>query len=67
MQDSPVMPIWRSPQTSVLLKAENAVLELVGGGHVYWLEKGTVEANPDHILNFIQYEDAASLATDFEE
>lgn len=32
------------------------------GAHVYWLEKGTVEARPDHILNLIHYEDAASLA-----
>ena len=26
------------------------------GAHVYWLEKGTVEARPDHILNLIHYE-----------
>lgn len=26
------------------------------------MEKGTVEARPDHILNLIHYEDAASLA-----
>ena len=30
MQDSPIVPVGRSPQTDVLLKAENAVLE-VGG------------------------------------
>ncbi|PRQ39074.1 hypothetical protein RchiOBHm_Chr4g0421071 [Rosa chinensis] len=32
------------------------------GAHVYWLLKGTVEANPDHVLNPIHYEDAASLS-----
>ncbi|KAF9678040.1 hypothetical protein SADUNF_Sadunf08G0170500 [Salix dunnii] len=32
------------------------------GAHAYWLEKGTVEFRPDHILNLIHYEDAASLA-----
>ncbi|KAI3962340.1 hypothetical protein MKX01_005342 [Papaver californicum] len=32
------------------------------GAHNYWLEKGTVDADPDHILNLIHYEDAASLA-----
>ncbi|KAJ6769496.1 putative proteinD(P)-BINDING ROSSMANN-FOLD SUPERFAMILY PROTEIN [Salix koriyanagi] len=32
------------------------------GAHTYWLEKGTVEFRPDHILNLIHYEDAASLA-----
>lgn len=30
MQDSPIVPVGRSPRTDVLLKAENAVLE-VGG------------------------------------
>ncbi|OVA15042.1 hypothetical protein BVC80_949g56 [Macleaya cordata] len=78
-EDSPVVPIGRSPRTDVLLSAEKAVLEVGGcvlrlaglyislpladrGAHVYWLNKGTVEANPDHILNLIHYEDAASLA-----
>ncbi|PON80270.1 NAD(P)-binding domain containing protein [Parasponia andersonii] len=32
------------------------------GAHSYWLEKGTVETRPDHILNLIHYEDAASLS-----
>ncbi|PIA24703.1 hypothetical protein AQUCO_93600001v1, partial [Aquilegia coerulea] len=32
------------------------------GAHTYWLEKGIAEARPDHILNLIHYEDAASLA-----
>ncbi|XLR60377.1 hypothetical protein S83_011049 [Arachis hypogaea] len=32
------------------------------GAHVYWLEKGIVESRPDHILNLIHYEDAASLS-----
>ena len=26
------------------------------GAHSYWLEKGTVEVRPDHILNLIHYE-----------
>ncbi|KAK9179413.1 hypothetical protein WN943_028613 [Citrus x changshan-huyou] len=45
-EDSPVVPIGRSPRTDVLLKAE----------------KGTVDSRPDHILNLIHYEDAASLS-----
>ncbi|XP_074339623.1 uncharacterized protein LOC141677541 [Apium graveolens] len=74
-EDSPVVPIGRSARTDVLLKAEKeviassgCVLRLAGlykedrGAHVYWLDKGTVEARPDHILNFIHYEDAASLS-----
>ncbi|XP_058082596.1 uncharacterized protein LOC131230691 [Magnolia sinica] len=74
-EDSPIVPIGRSPRTDVLLKAENAVLEVGGcvlrlaglyksdrGAHVYWLEKGTVDTRPDHILNLIHYEDAASLS-----
>ncbi|KAI8003713.1 hypothetical protein LOK49_LG08G03115 [Camellia lanceoleosa] len=74
-EDSPVVPIGRSPRTDVLLKAEKAVLESGGsvvrlaglykadkGAHVYWLEKGTVDTRPDHILNLIHYEDAASLS-----
>ncbi|CAL4963672.1 unnamed protein product [Urochloa decumbens] len=74
-EDSPCVPIGQSPRTDVLLKAENVVLEaggcvlrLVGlyksdrGPHVYWLSKGTLDARPDHILNLIHYEDAASLA-----
>ncbi|KAG4956154.1 hypothetical protein JHK85_042534 [Glycine max] len=32
------------------------------GAHAYWLEKGIVESRPDHILNLIHYEDAASLS-----
>ncbi|KAL0862424.1 hypothetical protein Bca101_041542 [Brassica carinata] len=32
------------------------------GAHNYWLNKETVDARPDHILNLIHYEDAASLA-----
>ncbi|XP_017434161.1 uncharacterized protein LOC124828642 [Vigna umbellata] len=74
-EDSPVVPIGRSPRTDVLLKAEKIVLEFGGsvlrlsglykvdkGPHIYWLEKGIVESRPDHILNLIHYEDAASLA-----
>ncbi|CAL1397117.1 unnamed protein product [Linum trigynum] len=75
-EDTPVVPIGRSPRTDVLLKAEQVVLEHEGcvvrlaglyksdrGAHTYWLEKGTVEIRPDHILNLIHYEDAASLCT----
>ncbi|KAF0889203.1 hypothetical protein E2562_022460 [Oryza meyeriana var. granulata] len=74
-EDSPCMPIGRSPQADVLLKAENVVLEaggcvlrLVGlykmdrGPHVFWLSKGTLDVRPDHIISLIHYEDAASLA-----
>ncbi|CAM8988297.1 unnamed protein product [Rhodiola kirilowii] len=74
-EDSAVVPIGRSPKTDVLLKAERIVVEAGGcvlrlaglykedrGAHTYWLKKGTVEASPDHILNLIHYEDAASLS-----
>ncbi|KAF3324657.1 hypothetical protein FCM35_KLT10814 [Carex littledalei] len=77
-EDSPVVPLGRSPRTDVLLKAEKEVLEAGGcvlrlaglyislltliGAHVYWLTKGIVDARPDHILNLIHYEDAASLS-----
>jgi hypothetical protein len=74
-EDSPVVPLGRSPRTDVLLKAEKEVLEAGGcvlrlaglykedrGAHVYWLQKGIVDARPDHILNLIHYEDAASLS-----
>ncbi|KAK7331328.1 hypothetical protein VNO77_25550 [Canavalia gladiata] len=62
-EDSPVVPIGRSPRTDILLNAEKIVLECGDkGAHIYWLEKGIVESRPDHILNLIHYEDAASLA-----
>lgn len=74
-EDGPVVPIGRSPRTDVLLKAEKVMLEFGGcvlrlaglykadrGAHVYWLQKGTVDNRPDHILNLIHYEDAASLS-----
>ncbi|KAM1103839.1 hypothetical protein EV1_012396 [Malus domestica] len=62
-EDTPVVPIGRSPRTDVLLKAEEVVLEFGDrGAHVYWLKKGIVEARPDHFLNLIHYEDAASLS-----
>ncbi|XP_051224504.1 uncharacterized protein [Lolium perenne] len=73
-EDSPCVPIGRSPRTDVLLNAENVVLEAGGcvvrlgglykmdqGPHVFWLSKGTVDARPDLIINLIHYEDAASL------
>ncbi|KAJ0976196.1 hypothetical protein J5N97_018161 [Dioscorea zingiberensis] len=69
-ENTPVVPLGRSPQTDLLLNAEDAVLEVGGcvirladrGAHVYWLRKGTVESRPDHIVNLIHYEDAASLS-----
>lgn len=74
-EDAPAVPIGRSPRTDVLLKAEKVVLEFGGvvlrlaglyksdrGAHVYWLHKGIVETRPDHVLNLIHYEDAASLS-----
>ncbi|KAB2009702.1 hypothetical protein ES319_D10G185500v1 [Gossypium barbadense] len=74
-EDTPTVPIGRSPRTDALLKAEKVVLEFDGcvvrlaglykmdrGAHSYWLHKGTVDARPDHILNLIHYEDAASLS-----
>ncbi|KAM7257074.1 hypothetical protein ACFE04_012815 [Oxalis oulophora] len=81
-EDTPVVPIGRSPRTDTLLKAEQVVLEAGGcvvrlaglyisfstvefpdrGAHYYWLKKGTVDVRPDHILNLIHYEDAASLS-----
>ncbi|WOL15739.1 hypothetical protein Cni_G24520 [Canna indica] len=74
-EDSPVVPAGKSPRTDVLLKAENealavggCVLRLAGlykadrGAHTFWLGKGTVDSRPDHIVNLIHYEDAASLA-----
>nr|VDD05345.1 unnamed protein product [Brassica oleracea] len=57
---SSVLPLGKSPRTDVLLRAEQVVLEL--GAHTYWLSKETIDARPDHILNIIHYEDAASLA-----
>lgn len=74
LEESPTVPIGSSFRTDVLLKAENEVLKIGGsvvrlsglynldrGAHLYCLEKGTVDARPDHILNLIHYEDAASL------
>ncbi|WZY82056.1 hypothetical protein YC2023_028440 [Brassica napus] len=60
-EDSPVVPLGKSPRTDVLLRAEQVVLEKTRGAHTYWLSKETVDARPDHILNLIHYEDAASL------
>ncbi|XP_052620286.1 uncharacterized protein LOC111895024 [Lactuca sativa] len=74
-EDSPVVPIGRSPRTDVLLKAEKIVLDAGGsvvrlaglykadrGMHLYYLKQGTIEANPHHLVNLIHYEDAASLS-----
>ncbi|KAL4291157.1 hypothetical protein GQ457_14G014180 [Hibiscus cannabinus] len=74
-EDTPTVPIGRSPRADNLLRAEKVVLDFDGcvvrlaglykidrGAHFYWLHKGTVDARPDHILNLIHYEDAASLS-----
>uniref|UniRef100_A0A0R0IMY1 NAD-dependent epimerase/dehydratase domain-containing protein n=1 Tax=Glycine max TaxID=3847 RepID=A0A0R0IMY1_SOYBN len=71
-EDSPVVPIGRSPGVDVLLKAENVVLEFGGcvlrlaglykadrGAHNYYLEKRIVDSRPDHVLNLIHYEVSA--------
>uniref|UniRef100_A0A0E0C1Y2 NAD-dependent epimerase/dehydratase domain-containing protein n=1 Tax=Oryza meridionalis TaxID=40149 RepID=A0A0E0C1Y2_9ORYZ len=70
-EDCPSVPIGRSPRTDVLLKAENVVLEAGGcvlrlaGLYISSIDdylKGTLDTRPDHIINQIHYEDAASLA-----
>lgn len=74
-EDTPVVPMDRSPRTDVLLKAEKVVLDYGGcvlrlaglykadrGAHTYWLRQMKSELRPDHIVNQIHYEDAASLA-----
>lgn len=73
-EDTPIVSLGRSPRTDVLLRAEREVLQAGGtvvrlaglytkerGPHAYWAKKGIVDARPDHILNLIHYEDAASL------
>ncbi|KAL8162787.1 hypothetical protein V2J09_014276 [Rumex salicifolius] len=61
-ESTPSIPIGKNPRADVLLKAENVVLDSDRGAHNFWLQKGTVDARPDHIMNLIHYEDAASLA-----
>ncbi|CAI5952833.1 unnamed protein product [Closterium sp. NIES-65] len=74
-EGAPTVPLGASPRVDVLLKAEGAALEAGGnvvrlaglytlerGAHTYWLRQGTVDQRPDHILNLISYEDAASLS-----
>ncbi|CAO2820745.1 unnamed protein product [Amaranthus hypochondriacus] len=73
-EDTPAVPMGRSPRTDVLLKAENVVLDHGGcvlrlaglyksdrGAHTYWLRQKKSELRPDHFVNLIHYEDAASL------
>ncbi|MCO5547478.1 hypothetical protein L7F22_000928 [Adiantum nelumboides] len=75
-EDTPIVSLGQSPRTDVLLRAEQEVLQVGGtvvrlaglyissherGPHAYWAKKGIVDARPDHILNLIHYEDAASL------
>ncbi|EPS70948.1 hypothetical protein M569_03812, partial [Genlisea aurea] len=83
-EDTPDVPLGRSPRTDNLINAEKPVLDAGGcvvrlaglyisfvsvktwltdrGAHKYWLEKGTSDVRPDHIVNLIHYEDAASLS-----
>ncbi|XP_039114950.1 uncharacterized protein LOC120250220 [Dioscorea cayenensis subsp. rotundata] len=62
-ENTPTVPLGRNPRTDILLKAEDVVLEVGDrGAHAFWLNKGTVESRPDHIINLIHYEDAALLA-----
>ncbi|CAI5535438.1 unnamed protein product [Closterium sp. Naga37s-1] len=74
-EGAPTVPLGASPRVDVLLKAEGAALQAGGnvvrlaglytlerGAHTYWLRQGTVDQRPDHILNLISYEDAASLS-----
>jgi len=73
-ETSPVFKKGDSPRTDRLLSAEEEVLKVGGnvvrlaglytrdrGAHTFWLQKGTVDARPDHFLNVIHYEDAADL------
>eukprot|EP00475_Leptophrys_vorax_P005529 TRINITY_DN13339_c0_g1_i1.p1 TRINITY_DN13339_c0_g1~~TRINITY_DN13339_c0_g1_i1.p1 ORF type:complete len:358 (+),score=-8.77 TRINITY_DN13339_c0_g1_i1:63-1136(+) len=73
-EGAPTVAEGVSPRVDVLLKAERAALEAGGnvvrlaglytlerGAHTFWLKQGTVNSRPDHILNLIHYEDAASL------
>ncbi|KMT08439.1 hypothetical protein BVRB_6g141160 [Beta vulgaris subsp. vulgaris] len=74
-EHTPTVPMGRSPRTEVLLQAESVVFDHGGcavrlsglykadrGAHTYWLKQGKVELRPDHFVNLIHYEDAASLA-----
>lgn len=74
LEDSPTVPMGRSLRTDILLMAEAEVLKIGGnvvrlaglykldrGPHMYYLKKGTVDVCPEHIINLIHYEDAASL------
>ncbi|XBI87775.1 hypothetical protein VPH35_025816 [Triticum aestivum] len=60
-EDCPSIPVGRGPRTDVLLRAENTH-KIDRGAHYFWLRKGTLDSRPDHIINQIHYEDAASLA-----
>ncbi|KAE8708787.1 NAD(P)-binding Rossmann-fold superfamily protein isoform 2 [Hibiscus syriacus] len=54
--DTPNVPVGRSPRTDNLLKAEKVVLDFDG------CVVRDYRFRPDHILNLIHYEDAASLS-----
>ncbi|CAM6099914.1 unnamed protein product [Calypogeia fissa] len=73
-EGGPLVPRGRGPRTDRLLDAEDEILKVGGnvvrlaglyllnrGGHTFYLSKGTIDARPDHTLNLIHYEDAASL------
>jgi len=66
--------VAETPRSAKLLEAERAALErgsvvrLAGlykldrGAHVVWLQKGTVQAKKDSLVNLLHYDDAASAA-----
>ncbi|XP_024391486.1 uncharacterized protein [Physcomitrium patens] len=73
-ESAPITEKGTSPRGDRLLNAEEEVLKVDGnvvrlaglyardrGAHMYWLQKGTVDARPDHFLNLIHYEDSADL------
>lgn len=73
-ENAPIIEKGKSPRLDMLLNAEEEVLKVGGnvvrlaglytrdrGAHTFWLQKGSVDARPDHYLNLIHYEDAADL------
>lgn len=42
--------------TGIICCNPNYIYKADRGAHFYWLQKGTVEVRPDHILNLIHYE-----------
>ncbi|BBN09645.1 hypothetical protein MPTK1_4g21460 [Marchantia polymorpha subsp. ruderalis] len=73
-ETAPIVPKGAGPRTDRLHGAEEEVLKVGGnvvrlaglytlerGAHSYYLSQGTIAQRPDHIVNLIHYEDAASL------